>query len=450
MNAQSEQRLLESAIRRRAIEAVIWGMPAVNFGLMRQALIQAMKGADNQIVYYSRLPSWKNQTLTPNPDSIYLIPFYDTHDGPVVLEIPPAEGGTLVGSIDDTWQTALEDIGPAGFDQGKGGKYLLLPPGFSGTPPSGYLPFPSSTFRGFALLRSILKSTADRDVAEAVAYGKRIRLYPLSQAANPPQTKFLDAADVIFDSAIKYDVSFFETLAAVVQFEPWLERDKAMIDQLKTIGIEKGKAFNPDASARALLSDAAAEAHAWMDAYYGTLFEPPFYPDTRWALPAAPDLVKAFSDGFSNPDAYPVDARGVTYSMAFFSAKRLGAGQFYLMTIKDKTGQQFSGRNTYRLRVPPDAPVKQYWSATLYDRATHTLIRNQKWSSRSSQSAGLQKNPDGSVDLLFGPAAPAGKESNWVPTDPARDFEVLFRLYGPDKSFFEKKWALPDIELIGK
>ena len=149
----------------------------------------------------------------------------------------------------------------------------------------------------------------------------------------------------------------------------------------------------------------------------------------------------------NDPNSYPVDARGVTYSMGFFSAKHLGAGQFYLMTVKDKSGNRFRGRSTYRLRIPPNAPVKQYWSATLYDRETHALIRDQKWSSRSSQSAGLQKNADGSVDLFFGPKAPAGKDANWVPTNPDRDFEVLFRLYGPEKSFFDKVWSLSDIDL---
>jgi hypothetical protein len=124
----------------------------------------------------------------------------------------------------------------------------------------------------------------------------------------------------------------------------------------------------------------------------------------------------------------------------------VGEGQFYLMTIKDKDGNDFDGDKTYRLTVPPNPPVKLYWSATVYDRATHGLIRNQSRPSRSSQSVGLQKNADGSVDIYFGPKAPAGKETNWVPTSAGGQFEVLFRLYGPDKSFFDKKWVLPDIE----
>ena len=130
------EQLVRNALHRRAIEAVIWGMPAVNTDLMFQAMAREVKGGWNQIVYWSRLLDWKNQTLTPNPDAIYLMPFFDTAQaGPMVIEIPPADEGSITGSIMDCWQTPLEDVGPAGVDKGKGGKYLILPPGYSGTVP---------------------------------------------------------------------------------------------------------------------------------------------------------------------------------------------------------------------------------------------------------------------------------------------------------------------------
>ena len=98
--------------------------------------------------------------------------------------------------------------------------------------------------------------------------------------------------------------------------------------------------------------------------------------------------------------------------------------------------------------MPPDVPIEQYWSATAYDRQTHALIKNMDRASRSSQIPEMQKNADGSIDIYFGPTAPAGKESNWVPTDPKRAFEVMFRLYAPKEEFFEKTWVLPDIEKV--
>jgi hypothetical protein len=439
--------LAERTLHRRAVEAVIWAMPAVNYDLMYQALVRDAKGRANQIVYWSRLFGWTNQTLTPNPDTIYFMPFFNTKDaGPMVLEIPPADGGSITGSVDDCWQTAIEDVGPAGVDKGKGGKYLILPPGYKDKVPDGYIAMPSPTYRGFALLRSNTKSSSKGDIAKAVVYAKRVKFYPLAQAAHPPATKFVDAIDVVFDANIPYDLRFFEALDHVVQIEPWLERDKAMIDSLKSIGIEKGKPFKPDAKAQGILKDAASEARAWIaDKYENTYFPPPYFEGGHWHVPASPSVVEGLATGFANPKEYPIDSRGVTYSIAYFSAKHLGAGQFYLMAIKDKDGKSLEGGSTYRLTVPANAPVKLYWSATAYDRATHTLIRHMKWASRSSQSPGLQKNADGSVDIYFGPKAPAGKQPNWVPTSPDGQFEVLFRLYGPAKPLFDKTWELPDI-----
>jgi hypothetical protein len=441
----SIEQLNARLIERRAFEAVVWGMPAVNFQLMAQA-IEAAGARFNQIVYWSRPFGWKNQTLTPNPDVIYLMPFYDTKDGPIVIEVPAAEGGSITGSIDDAWQTALEDVGPAGVDKGKGGKYLILPPGFNGKAPDGYIALQSATRRGFAILRSNLQSSSDADIAKAVEYGRRVKIWPLSQADNPSGTKFTDLINTIFDSTIAYDVRFFEALDRFVQQEPWLTRDKAMIDMLKSIGIEKGKSFNPDADTRAILNRAAAEAHAWLDAKYESVFTPAYYPASRWALPALKNVVEAFANGFSDPDDYPIDGRGSTYSMAFFSAKHLGTGQFYLMAIKDRDGEALDGAKSYRLRVPANPPVTLYWSATAYDRITHALIRGQSRASRASTTAGVQKNTDGSTDLFFGPKAPAGKESNWVPTSSGGKYEVLFRFYGPEKPLFDKTWVLPDIE----
>ena len=161
----SADELNRHMIERRAVEAVIWGMPVVNYDLMYQEMVRKVRGDFNQVLYWSRLLDSKNQTLTPNPDVIYLMPFFNTKEvGPVVLEIPPADEGLINGSIMDRWQAAIEDVGPGGVDKGKGGKYLFLPPGFNKTKvPAGYIPMPSITYQGYALLRSVLKSGSDAD-----------------------------------------------------------------------------------------------------------------------------------------------------------------------------------------------------------------------------------------------------------------------------------------------
>lgn len=220
-------------VRSRAVEAVIWGMPIVNFDRMLQAAI-ANGGAANQVIYWSQPVNWKNQTLTPNPDTIYFNPFYDTRSGPVVMEVPPAgTDSVIVGSVDNAWQNALEDIGPAGADKGKGGKYLITPPGYKDKLPDGYIVLPSDTYQGFVIVRSNFRSRSDADIAAAVAYGKRLKVYPLG--SGPEATVYLDVYDKPFDATIPYDARFFESLHRMIQVEPWLTRDKVMIDQLKTI-----------------------------------------------------------------------------------------------------------------------------------------------------------------------------------------------------------------------
>jgi hypothetical protein len=433
-------------IERRAVDAVVWGMPAVNYDLMLQEMLTKTNGKVGQVIYWGRPLDSRNQTLTPNPDALFMV-FFNTKDGPVVLDLPPGDAnGSFNGNIVTIWQMPLEDAGLLGADKGAGGKYLVLPPGYSGPKPDGYIALQSDTFGGYMLLRSNLKSHGDADVAASIAYGKQMKIYPLAQAGNPAPTVFTDVKDIDYDTTIRYDASFFEHLDRIVQNEPWLDRDRVMIDPLKSLGIEKGKPFKPDDAANAALASAVREAGAWLEAKYDAGLPPFFSATSRWTYPTPPDLVKATQEAYADPNLYPIDSRGMVYTYGYIGIKRLGAGQFYSISIRDKDGDAFDGGKTYRLNVPANVPVNQYWSVTAYDRQTHALIKGMPRASRSSQIPELQKNADGSIDIYFGPAAPAGKESNWVPTDPARKFELMARFYAPKKEFFEKTWKLSDVE----
>lgn len=434
----------EQVIYSRAFDAVIWGMPAVNYDLMRQTMFSTTNAKENEILYWSRPANWKNQTLTPNPDAIYLMCFYNTKNGPVVIEVPPADSGSFAANIDDVWQTPLEDAGPEGADKGEGGKYLILPPGYKQKVPQGYIVLQNDVYGGYALFRSNLKSHSDEDVAKSLAYGRRLKVYPLSHVANQPATKYTDAMNVVFDATIPHDARFFQNLNRIIQDEPWLERDKVMIDQLKIIGIEKGKPFNPDARHSEILRAASIDAQAWLESIYNKGL-PPYWEGLHWGAPVYREVMLGLQSNYADPNVYPVDYRGLTYTYGFIGIKRLGTAQFYLMGAQDNNGNTLDGNKLYQLTIPANAPMKQYWSTTVYDRHTHALVRNMTKASISSQIPGLQKNPDGSIDIYFGPKAPQGKESNWVPTDTKGQFEVLFRIYGPEESFFKKIWKLNDI-----
>jgi hypothetical protein len=446
--SQSADDLNNRTIERRVVEAVIWGMPAVNTELMYDQMLKA-GGRTNQMIYWGRPLDWHNQTLTPNPDTLYFMGFYDTKAaGPMVVEIPPAAAdGSLNGNFVTLWQTALEDAGLLGVDKGGGVKFLITPPGYTGKIPDGFERLPADTFTGYFLVRSNLKSHSDADVQKSIAYAKKVKFYPLSQIGNPPATVFTDVENETFDSTIKYDLSFFTLLDRVVQNELWIERDRVMIDQLRSIGIEKGKPFHPDENAKKALEAGIKEAQNLLAAKYDAGF-PPFFEGTHWTLPSLPEVIKAQATNYADPNEYAVDARGVAYTYAYIGIKHLGVGQYYMINIKDKDGQSYEGAKTYKLHVPPNAPIDQYWSVTAYDRETHALIKGVDRASRASNAAELQKNTDGSVDIYFGPKSPLGKGSNWVPTDPARKFELMFRLYAPKKEFFDKVWKLPDVEKV--
>lgn len=185
----------EQIIYNRAIEAVIWGMPAVNYDLMLQEALTKTSTKQNEVVYWSQPVDWHNQTLTPNPDALYFMIFFNTKEaGPVIINVPAAsEKGSFAANIDNIWQMPLEDAGPYGADKGAGGKYLILPPDYKEKVPTGYIVLPADTYEGFALFRSNLPSHSDADIAKSLAYGKNLKVYPLSKAANPGETKYTDA-----------------------------------------------------------------------------------------------------------------------------------------------------------------------------------------------------------------------------------------------------------------
>src|SRR5262245_937325 len=334
---EADRSLSDRILQQRATEAVIWGMPAVNYDLMLQEMLSNTDGKVGQVIYWGRPLDARNQTLTPNPDALYFMAFFNTKDGPIVLDLPPGDAnGSFNANIVTVWQMPLEDAGLLGYDKGAGGKYLILPPGYVGSVPEGFIPPQSDTFAGYMLLRANLKSHNAVDVEASVAYGKRMKVYPLAQAANPAPNTFTDVKDITFDSTIRYDASFFDHLDRIVQNEPWLQRDRAMIDQLRSLGIEKGKPFSPSDATRVTLTSAAHDAQAWLEDRYDAGLPPFFSAASRWTLPAPPELIKAAQDAYADPNTYPIESRGLAYSYAYIGIKRLGAGQFYSISIRDK------------------------------------------------------------------------------------------------------------------
>lgn len=283
-------------------------------------------------------------------------------------------------------------------------------------------------------------------MAKALGLVKKMRVYPLSQAANPPKQRSVDVYGKVYDGIVRFDESFFVSLAEMVNEEPVLPRDKLMMGLLLPLGIEKGKEFKPDAAMQVTLTAAAQEAHAWFVQSLLT-YGDQFWPDRKWLLPV-PRIAPQTGFKWETDDLFDVDARGIGFFSFNTPPAKLGAATLYLATYVDGHGAQLRGENACWLHVPANVPAQQFWSVTLYDLETCGFIKDVARVSLNSLDQKLRRKDDGSVDIYFGPEAPAGQETNWIPTAPGRAFFPWFRFYGPEKPLFEKTWKLHDIEQV--
>jgi hypothetical protein len=433
-------------IQQRGREAMTWALPAVSMICFREAYFN-LGGGFNTVYWLSEVPTAKQEALTANNQTPYASVMLTTSDGPVVLEVPPATKRTAIfGSATDVWQVPIVDIGPAGTDQGKGGRYLFLPPGYDGEIPDDMFPVQLDLYGVYIALRCI--PLGDASFSEAAEYSKQLNAYPLAQAANPPKGNYIDIAGKHLPTLPVYDMSFFARISDLLEEEPLLERDKVMGGMLASIGIEKGKPFAPEGKAKEAFQKAARDGHAYLE----YMFETPgytldlYWPDRQWMA-----LVEPSKDGFvfDEGDYLLLDQRGCLYHWVTFVPRRLGKATQYLAALRDSDGDLLSGAGTYRLRVPAQVPARDFWSVIVYSKKTKAFVYNDlgRVGLSSYDKSKMKVNEDGSVDIYFGKTAPEGLSSNWIPTA-GEDFFLLFRFYGPEEAFFDRSFKLPDLEKI--
>lgn len=440
---------LRDTIYRRAVEAVIWGQPAEGMRGLIQGTQRDLGGDWNDVIYFSKPMVSRHGFLTANNQTPYVISSMTTKKSPMIVDVPPAsEKVKYFGSIIDAWQKPITDVGPSGDDQGKGGKYLFLPPDYQGKIPEGYIVYQPKTYSLYLGFRPVSDGTATPE--EVVNYSKKLKIYPLEQANNPPDTRYIDAYPKKWDTLPRYDLTYFEDIAWVVNYEPVQERDLVMMGMLDSIGIKKGQDFNPDLETKEILNQAVKDAYDSMQWYFTTPGKAliPYWQNSQWTSLNIPKEQIDMGFPFVTKNELLLDMRaGGAYFWATFLPKKLGAGSFYLMGLRDQTGKLFDGQSLYKLTVPVDTPAKDFWSAIVYSMKTKGFIDNSDRVGLSSlDKKNLKANKDGSIDLYFGPKPPKGLESNWIPT--GEDFFLIFRFYGPQKPLFDKTWQLPDVKKV--
>jgi hypothetical protein len=343
----------------------------------------------------------------------------------------------------------ISDTGAAGPDKGKGGKYLVLPPGYEGDVPDGYFVVTSRTYCVWNFMRGYVRDSVK---AAADNIKSNLRVYPLAKKDKPPKMQFINMSGKYYNTIPPNDFSFYESLNAIIQEEPLGFIDPETRGLIASVGIVKGKLFNPDGRMRRILTDAVAIGNAYARA--NTVFprDPGhrFYPDTdsEWVM-AFPDKdAFFFAEGARRMDArlwMHYNAVCVTPAMAGI---RPGVGSDYGIAGLDSKHRPLDGAKTYKLHLPPKVPVKDNWSVTIYDPQTRCMLQTDQPSAGiNSLSGDVKKNADGSFDIHFAPQAPRGKESNWIQTIPGKSWFIILRMYGPLEPWLNKTWRPGEIEL---
>ena len=428
------EKLYDERDFQRACQAYLWSLPAVSFTSWQRGVTKGLGARNGQIVAILSYEA-RRGILTANATTPYYLGFADLSSGPLVLEMP-SRG--VQGAINDSWQNAIPETDAPG-------KYLVLAPGQKAPDDvAGYALRRSPTVNVFLGVR--LTDADPKSAKQALA---QLNMYAYAQHDRPPQMEILDVGTKVWSGLPPRGMEYWDRLDDVIQREPIEPRDIFFHAMLRPLGLEKGRPFKPDARQTKILTDAAlvGEAMAKANSADRRFASGKYRSDAHWdfALRLDADDPSAFWNLLDERASWFYEAVGAGAAMA---PKRPGPSSAYLGAYKDKTGKWLDGGTSYRLRVPPNPPVKLFWSVTVYDVDTRALILNEQKIADRSSRMDLCKNEDGAVDVYCGPQAPPGFEKNWIPTVAGKNWFAYFRFYQPAEAYFDRSWPLGDFEQV--
>ncbi len=440
---------------------------------------------ENEVLLFTELMDSNSLFLTANADTVYMMGWLDLSKGPVVIETPPR----LLGTAQDAWFRWIIDMGLPGPDRGLGGKYLIVPPDYEGTLPEGEFNVAHSrtnTVLWFG--RSFIENGSDPKPVVATIR-ERTKVYPyepgglgtpiaeflagkamLGKLDAPPATVFHEGSGKVLNTLPPNDWGFYEMLNEVVQSEPATALDAELMGPIAAIGIKKGQPFNPDARMKKIMTEALDLANASSRTLFYNIRHDDwyYYPDSSWFNflfqtgyqfeTPIPEITREGAKPYPSTGYRTMDARtnffyGITGITPAMAMRLTGIGSQYLLAVTDSDKKYFAGSKTYRVTLPKDVPQANFWSLTLYDPMTRSMLatpqRYPRAGSQSYPSPAAKASSDGSTTVYFAPEKPRGVDrGNWIQTDSNKGFFVILRLYGPLQPFFDKSWRIGEIEEV--
>ena len=436
---KSVEKLYDEIDFQRACQAYLWGLPM----LATEAFVESFKeDLDGQWGDLIEVKTFQDRSygITANATTDYMFTWVDLSEtGPVVIDVP---AGLIAGFISDVWQRSPADLGVPGDYGGKGGKHIFVGPGQEAPSDAGqYNVIRSETNHNMILIRVV-----DPNPEVAMKLKAAFQIYTYADRARPKMTKIIPVGGRVWKTTQPEGFKYWESMSSIINKEPVNERDRLIMASLLTLGIEKGKSFNPTAKQRKILEEAivVGEAMARANGFDTRHPDAEYVEGSQWDFPLVvnPTQRRESFDDLDGRAAWTYEALGISKGM---TTTKIGVGSIYLGEYQSKNGEWLDGSKSYKLHVPPNPPAKNFWSVTVYHNLTRYLIQNGKEIADKSSRGDIIKNSDGSVDIYFGPTAPKGMEKNWIPTVPGEAWFAYFRLYGPLQEFFDRSWVLPDI-----
>jgi len=421
-----------------AVQTYLWSFPLANVISLRDGH-RAVGIENTTIPIFEDYLTPKTVVPTGNQSTIYAYNVLTLGAEPVVLTVVP----DVVGFLADAWQRPQGDLGRPGPDKGKGGKYLLVPPGYEGAlPEAGYHVVPCTTYNIFWLVRAFVK---DGDTEATVQALKGTKIWPLSNPDAPQH--YVNASENPAYCIPPRGYAYWEKLAKALSEETVQAHDRAMMGMASMVGLEKGEPFEPDAETRALLVEAEQVAFAMSAtlSFESVVPNARVYDNRQWEF-----CFLTESPSFDAEHRLELYERAAFTHQAMTGANAMvlklrGRGSKYIFTSRDADGNHLNGSHSYTLRLPANVPAKDFWSVCVYDATTRSILDTGRPRSAINSYMDLSTNEDGAIDLYFGPSTPPSGESNWIKTKPGAGFFMYLRFYGPLEPFYDKSWRPNDV-----